>query len=1207
MATVGNKRYDTLQEAFKAAGLRSRRQSGVPVPSTVTLESSHYTVSTTLQIPERVEIIGQVPGTTLTFRDKGCIEVVSENSSVTFKGITFVRASESHGSITTRGYINFYNCSFISERTLDPKTVLLGLCGTLNLTGCLVRNAKVVLRKRDTWSNITDCIFETEECSPDGCAITSQGNLRLDRTKITNFGVGVSFDGSPGIMGRLNGVTIEARTIAVDIGVESLYAKACIFSCPTGCAVRVSGKAGRQTEIAIHNCEIKNSEIGLWLLSEANVKLEGSHFSKIKRVGICVESSSRLRVLNTSIEGNGETGTISSIVECGISVSSKSKATLVGTKVQGFNGAGIHATDFESKLEFSRLNIAQCAGPCVTVLDGAKIEGTYGTWTNAEFPSLLVQGNKTFASLTRVSLQSQSIGVSVKNRAKLDFTSSTVKDCKGNGIEVVAATVNATSSKFHSISEHGVSLGKGSTLSAENCTFKKCMDTGINVGHSSAILSLRACSFVNNKVGVSTGAGECSLLSCIFRGNTEFGLQLEENQKLQNRSLEALWCSFLQETSDGKHCNNIGFLNGNSRGLHLFGEYENELFGNILFERLQTAFSLHNSDDRKQSELAQHCLHSVAATASLRKGTHEKLVNRLANFPAVGVFSAPYRTAQFFQLFPLVDVVKSWRDIEHPDLLDEALGALDTALESNKLSVSAYCDLYEAAAEDCDKRFPERSIQYSDTHLLASAKVYPLRAWFLSLSARKSTVREEAFKLLTDPYVYRSPGALWVAHWMPDVWGEKFDDMYPKEGNSEFLMMWYDAMLDKGDATKVLEVFRERNHFNWTECMNKALQLVAYEALSVQNTIEAEAELKCFEKDANGFVPVLSVDFEEWSRGPLPGFIRRHVESASDVEDVFKFLLPIAHLDKLRHRDFILASVAHFFFPDSRVGPKDADNEMRLSCPICYAHRLPLWKSFSLQNCESGHRHCFECLIRSTSTAGQSMLGVCPGPCDTSVTRSDMELRGMCQEDVNRILRIMVSGRLNNIKGWQNCTVPGCLYGASKNPLVNGKCVMCQDFSDVIADSIEAEAGPTELDPSTRAIHIRLLQGVQAQINNEKGTGLFRECYHCAAVYEKGDACVLVTCSNCQNPAFHMSYYRPWDFGDREYGLESQRYAPKVKGILWKLGIFKRTNGKRLKLGKLLTQDQSDEVVRRANEVLKEYLTEDIDSLSHIFLRSKLG
>lgn len=319
--------------------------------------------------------------------------------------------------------------------------------------------------------------------------------------------------------------------------------------------------------------------------------------------------------------------------------------------------------------------------------------------------------------------------------------------------------------------------------------------------------------------------------------------------------------------------------------------------------------------------------------------------------------------------------------------------------------------------------------------------------------------------------------------------------------------------------------------------------------------------------------------------GVLPGFFRRFLKNESNPEMVLELLSNVPFRDG--RKEIVLATMSQFYLPDDIGEPKVDDQGNKSvnyeSCPICFVQKLFPWNELKLTKCaHESHRFCLDCISGSMSTGHPNLWGVCPGEvhgdsCQAIATRRDMELCGMETEKIYNILERTITERLRNIEGWKVCNAPGCIGGRSKVKLKYYRCRLCTNM-------VTLDGG--ESDPT---IDIKLLQGLDVSAV-KRGNGVFRECYHCAASYEKGNACSTLTCGHCKQ-SFSMSYgtdkiTHRFD----EQGIQAQHYVPKKEGKLWNLGVFKDKKGKPLKLGQLLTDAETQEVIRRATLKLTEYL-----------------
>jgi len=205
-------------------------------------------------------------------------------------------------------------------------------------------------------------------------------------------------------------------------------------------------------------------------------------------------------------------------------------------------------------------------------------------------------------------------------------------------------------------------------------------------------------------------------------------------------------------------------------------------------------------------------------------------------------------------------------------------------------------------------------------------------------------------------------------------------------------------------------------------------------------------------------------------------------------------------------------------------------------------------------------------------------------------TRRDLELAGVEKHKILNILTKYVTDGFQfcasseyseqtkaegaeESRQWFSCNIPGCVGGKYD---VKGRYFTC-----TLCNTIVSLDGDRSNDP---AIEKKLLAGLDSS-SAVRGEGVYRECYHCAVIFEKGDACSSMTCSNCKN-SFNLTF-GPAKLDEHRFesdGIDQQRYVPIVEGRLWKLGVYSG-----FKKGQNLTKEESNAIVKKAREVLHKY------------------
>jgi len=485
----------------------------------------------------------------------------------------------------------------------------------------------------------------------------------------------------------------------------------------------------------------------------------------------------------------------------------------------------------------------------------------------------------------------------------------------------------------------------------------------------------------------------------------------------------------------------------------------------------------------------------------------------------------------------------------------------------------------------------------------------------------------------------------WVAEWAIIELGDRFIQENPCPAGNQHIYLhraWCNALLNTGESKNAERVMKsyaettgvESNDGTWMSKMRPRFEedkLLLYEAYQMRGKEEDQVEMvKLFPDGFPGAVAVAGRLFR--GEGVLPGFLRRHAEKSVDPERLLSDLshFYISHVTLLDNKDgvridvndlalmncskieTVTAVMSHFFKPDLLSQPtifhaqktvffspsnsqKDLDENYTV-CGMCLSQLLQPWNELKLTYCDKGHHFCRNCMKTSLTTPGR-LWGQCPGiNCKVMATRRDLELAGVDREKIQNILTKYVTNGLHDAsqlksedatktgprplsrgafetrRQWFPCNIPGCIGGKYDVKSRYFTCTLCHTIVSL-----------DEHGTSDPAIEKKLLTGL-ASSSAVRGEGLYRECYHCAVLFEKGDACSTMTCSNCKN-SFNLAY-GPAKLDDHRFedAIDQQRYIPKVEGRLWKLGVFAG-----FKLGQTLSKGESDTVIKQANDILSEY------------------
>ena len=795
-------------------------------------------------------------------------------------------------------------------------------------------------------------------------------------------------------------------------------------------------------------------------------------------------------------------------------------------------------------------------------------------------------------------------GVLIKQGATGDFEKLFVRETKKKGIDVSDATASFTKCNVFTPGQIAVSVRKGATVDLNSCNLRKAEEAGLKVTGATSTVNVINCGFLQNEVGIFADAAKTNVDGCTFVESQRKTIEIQ-NMKLMKSTREGnlnkeaaiklRWCNYIEPRLQGEDiCNDMELLNAVTMESAFYGafDYEYRMYCQTLMERMRQARKYDESDEAGNDVLAMTIMNSVRHIYKLIPEVKKLLLLMLADIPKLGMFCFMFKMGDDKEgLYSIDELVGSWDNLPRTITYDEALESLEIAFKKKVIKEDVFDEQRDKVEEWQRANFVGSKYNRRRDYLLATAQTDPLRCWFFLNKEQDGRLRTEVLKFLVAPS--KTDDAVdnqkehhfhgsWVGQWAVTKLGNKFlsrDGAPNRDKNKKLFKAWCNALLDKRRPRDVTKAYSSVTNKDEED------RLLLWEAYKMIDDRETDSNIQML-FPGKGFTDICGHAANLFTgEGVLPGFFRRQIKGETDPEKVLDFLSNLPF--KEGRKQVVIATMAQHYLPDDTREPKINDqgnkSENYDACPICFVQKLFPWNELKLRNCKHDHHFCLDCMKDSMSM-GSNLWGVCPGElaggeaCGAEATRRDMELCGIEREKIYNILEKAVTSRLTSIEGWQSCDVPGCIGGRSN--IKNKKFYRCRLCSNMVT----LDGG--ESDPT---IEIKLLQGLDVS-EAKRGNGVFRECYHCASSYEKGNACSTLSCPVCKK-TFSMSYgSEKITHRFDETGIQAQHYVPKKEGTLWRLGVFKDKKGRPLKLGQLLTDAEVQEVLRRAKLKLREYL-----------------
>ena len=1205
-------KYTLLSDAVKAAGDASRKKSkkGSRVPVTVSLDAAEYKVSAKLTVPTGVHIVGTDNGdgnvTSLDLASglTGTVIAVTSNGDTVLQNIR-VKVPAARKGDTTKVVVVGQGKSVeldnveISAEESEFSKVGVSVGGMATIKNCTFAGVSVAFEKGSRGSIAGTTISLPSMVEEESCGVSFFGeHLAVSNCEVTNFAVGLLLHGDKE---TVENTKVTARTTGMDVDIgEVTLEKGCSLSASEGRAV----KARAKTNTDITNASIANSSVGVSVEEGAHMKINSSKFKNIAVVAMYVEDRASLDVVESQVVGNGTSVEEGGVKFDAVIVKKAGAISMKKTEISQVSGRAVIVDGEGSKVWFEELTLSECGDRCILVTGGGRVTGKSGKIQTSQGIGLHLNDQGSYAELQEIELTGGNTGVLLKQGAAGDFEKLFIRDTKKKGIDVSDATASFTKCNVFSPGTLAVSIRKGATVNLNSCNLRKADEAGLRIIGAASTVNIVNCGFLQNEVGIHADAAKTNVDGCTFvesqRKTIEIqNMRLMKSTREGNLNKEAAiklrWCNYIEPRLQGEDiCNDMELLNAVTLESAFYGafDYEYRMYCQTLMERMRQARKFDESDEPGNDVLAVTIMNSVRHIYKLIPEVKKLLLVMLADIPRLGMFCFMFKMGEDREgLYTIEELVGSWNNLPRTITYDEALASLDMAFKKKVVTEDVFDEQRDKVEEWQRANFVGSKYNRRRDYLLATAQTDPLRCWFFLNKEQDGRLRTEVLKFLVAPTKMEESvdnqkehhfHGSWVGQWAVSKLGNRFlsrEGMPNRDKNKKLFKAWCNALLDKRRPRDVTRAYSNVNNKDEED------RLLLWEAYKMIDDRETDSNIQML-FPGKGFTDICGHAANLFSgEGVLPGFFRRQIKGESDPEKVLDFLSNLPF--KEGRKQVVIATLAHHYLPDDMREPKINDqgnkSENYDSCPICFVQKLFPWNELKLKNCKHDHRFCLDC-VKDSMSMGTNLWGVCPGEleggqsCNAEATRRDMELCGIEKQKIFNILEKAVTTRLTSIEGWQSCDVPGCIGGRSN--IKNKKFYRCRLCSNMVT----LDGG--ESDPT---IEIKLLQGLDVS-EAKRGNGVYRECYHCASSYEKGNACSTLSCPVCKK-VFSMSYgsdkiTHRFD----ETGIQAQHYVPKKEGTLWRLGVFKDKKGRPLKLGELLNDAQVQEVLRRAKLKLREYL-----------------
>jgi len=1107
--------------------------------------------------------------------------------------------------------------------------------GTADITGCSFTGITLVFDKTSDGTITSSTInaveskekSDLERCGVSICSTSKQG-IQVSESAVNGFNTGVLISSS-GNTTSLHGTTIEALKCAIDLSSGNSEVYSCTLTAGTR-AVKASSAASR---CKMKHCKILGGSIGATLESGASIAMDTCSISGVGKLALRVDSKANLTMNTCTISGEPKNDQVD-----GVQIKDGTVTMSQDCKLKDLTGRGVICQGEGSKFTFSNISMERVNKGCIVASKQACIEGVQGTFVDNNDVVISLHHEGTKANLEDIKIKGGNVGLLIKKVKEVKIKNLSIEDTTDKGLEITDASVEIHKATLVKAGSQGILVRfKNKNLDVANevhlkfATVRKSTDVGLRVvqegdekvlENASSQCIVDNSAFLESKVGVDADGARLKLRGCSFIFNKEKSITINrmnlrpsrrEGNLSKEANLEIRWANYVEpQLPQGEEVSNDNEkLNACTLENNFFGAYDWEysMYVSTMVERMRQARTQwrQQEEDGEEVKIARIIMSSIEHVTLLLQPIGALLLEELVDDPDLGMFATtfPLREDKQKTVFKMEQLFDSWKGLKKPAHFDKAIVALDMAFEKKHVTEDQYDEWFPKLEEMERKCYVESKYSRRRDYLFTTAKESPLTTWFFLDKESPDTeegkrLRKEILEFLasnkpeklnnTDYVNMSNFDSSWIAQWALDLLGMRF--MKSSIPEDQFLRAaWGNMLLDAGKCERLVKEFK-------TISMPVIPQddLLRWEAYDMMEKNGIKFNLEDYNRLFNG-TPSLPQAVQDAARsfngvGALPGLLRRQAEQEKSAEMLLATLsfvsdfavndLGINHTKVKNKNDTVLAVMHHHLYPDSTKPPVLYDNQKvgYETCQMCLVRKLQPWNELKLDACKRNHHYCRWCMKDSMSSA--ISRGCCPGrdennnECGAKATRREMELAGVERDIIYSVMEDRIRDHFNSLDDWNPCDAPGCIGGRSN---VKKKFYTCRLCTKMVTEDGGAS------DPT---IPRRLLQGLDGT-TVMRGEGVFRECYHCATRYEKGNACSTITCAQCKQQ-FNMT------FGNEqmthrfdEQGIGPQRYVPLKEGLLWKLGVFKDRKGKPLQLGQSLTEAQAAEVVRRAKLKLPEF------------------
>mmetsp|Transcript_19989 Transcript_19989/g.25961 ORF Transcript_19989/g.25961 Transcript_19989/m.25961 type:complete len:1270 (+) Transcript_19989:335-4144(+) len=1230
-----------LQGALKVAASISKKKSSKVL---VTLPALDIPVQSTISIPNGVKIVGQ----TNYDADRGSTLVVS--SSV--KG-SFISLAGKEGCLANcqvvlpkvqsgkdavfkvdKGkHLRVVECVIgLEDADTDGAKLREGFAvqGTLEIVACQLSGLNVVFDKTGSGS-ITDSVLSVPELKEkndlERCGISivsaSEDAVTITNSEVIGFSHGVLV-ASPSSPVSLTGTTVEALKCALDFQLGRTTVDSCTFVAQTR---TVKGSAAF---CEMSNCKIMGDNVGIALENEAQMKLSSCTISNVGKLGVRVESLASLAMTSTTISG-ASSGEVN-----GIQIKDGSVVLNDDCKLENLTGVGVVCQGTSGVLNFNKIKVSNVAKGCIQASHGVQVTGRSSEFLDNSEVVIGIHNVGTVAHLEDIKITGGTVGLLIRKGANVTIKNLNINETSEKGIDITDASVNLVKAQLSSAGTHGIVVKfKNKPEEAHNvymraATVRKSTLVALKVTQEGDDEALAAATsqckvdnsaFLESKVGVHVDGARLLLQGCSCIFNKEKSIMITrifmmEPKRDVNLSKEAnfkmKWANFVEPMiPQGEECcNDMEIFHLCTAENNFFGafDWEYSMYVNTMVERIRQARTKYKQDGAELEEgrtTARVIMNSIEHMTLLLPAIREPMLSELVDDPDLGMFATTFPLKDEGQprktVISMDQLFESWEKLQDkkPSLFDKAITALDSAFKKKDITDEIYDQWFTKLEEMQRVCYVTSKFSRRREHLFSTAKQDPLTTWYFL--DKESPDTDEGKRLRRDILEHLASGTAgeankeevvegalnvfhvsWIAQWAQNLLGKPFVSSDIPE-DPRLREAWANMLLDNNQCKRLINEYTKISEPRLPH--DDLLKFEAYDYLEGKGQ---KVNLEDFKKLFSN-ASTMENAVQEAARlfegvGALPGFLRRQADKHEVPEHLLSTLSPVNSLPNVseKHRSrTVLAVMHHRLFPDSTVPPPiyKPKSDGYETCQMCLVRKLQPWNELKLSSCKQEHHFCRWCMRDSMSATSR---GCCPGrddhgmECGAKATRREMERAGMEPEVIYSIIEDRIRDYFSNIPGWNQCDSRGCIGGKSNVQKSFYRCRLCQKM-------VTEDGGAS--DPT---IPLKLLQGLDAS-SIMRGEGVFRECYHCASRYEKGNACSTITCAQCHKQ-FNMTFGNDqMTHRFDEQGIGPQRYVPLKEGMLWKLGVFKDRKGKPLTLGQSLTEAQAAEVVRRAKLKIPEF------------------